>query len=72
MNIFCNFQDAKQSLMAKLTETSEMLEELDGCINDLESGMEQFIHFLYAIRNCLAAINILLVSWVIFIFFLNI
>lgn len=55
--------------MAKLTETSEMLEELDGCINDLESGMEQFIHFLYAIRNCLAAINILLVSWVIFFFF---
>ncbi|KAF4075017.1 hypothetical protein AMELA_G00229830 [Ameiurus melas] len=32
-------QDAKQSLMAKLMETNEMLEDLDGCINDFESEL---------------------------------
>ncbi|KAL6481371.1 hypothetical protein MHYP_G00094510 [Metynnis hypsauchen] len=30
-------QDSKQSLVAKITETKEMLKDLDGCVNDLES-----------------------------------
>ncbi|XP_067298145.1 uncharacterized protein knl1 [Pseudorasbora parva] len=32
-------QDAKQSLISKIKETDEMMEELDGCINDLESEL---------------------------------
>ncbi|KAL7852844.1 hypothetical protein SRHO_G00186290 [Serrasalmus rhombeus] len=32
-------QDSKQSLVAKITETEEMLKDLDGCVNDLESEL---------------------------------
>ncbi|XP_036418356.1 kinetochore scaffold 1 [Colossoma macropomum] len=32
-------QDSKQSLEAKITETKEMLKDLDGCVNDLESEL---------------------------------
>ncbi|KAL7845950.1 hypothetical protein AOLI_G00241420 [Acnodon oligacanthus] len=32
-------QDSKQSLVAKITETKEMLKDLDGCVNDLESEL---------------------------------
>ncbi|XP_050976777.1 kinetochore scaffold 1 isoform X3 [Labeo rohita] len=32
-------QDAKQSLISKIKETDEMIEDLDGCINDLETEL---------------------------------
>ncbi|MCI4393560.1 hypothetical protein PGIGA_G00158920 [Pangasianodon gigas] len=32
-------QETKQSLMTKIKETNEMLKDLDGCINDLESEL---------------------------------
>ncbi|KAK3510936.1 hypothetical protein QTP70_027829 [Hemibagrus guttatus] len=32
-------QEAKQSLTSKIKETNEMLHDLDGCINDLESDL---------------------------------
>ncbi|XP_043103510.1 kinetochore scaffold 1 isoform X2 [Puntigrus tetrazona] len=32
-------QDAKQSLISKIKETNEMIEDLDGCINDLETEL---------------------------------
>ncbi|XP_062866932.1 uncharacterized protein knl1 [Trichomycterus rosablanca] len=33
-------QDAKHNLMCKIKETNEMLKELDGCVNELESELE--------------------------------
>ncbi|XP_051561083.1 kinetochore scaffold 1-like [Myxocyprinus asiaticus] len=36
-------QDAKQSLISKIKETDEMMAELDGCINDLETAVEAVI-----------------------------
>ncbi|XP_058636759.1 uncharacterized protein knl1 isoform X2 [Onychostoma macrolepis] len=32
-------RDAKQSLISKIKETDEMIEDLDGCINDLETEL---------------------------------
>ncbi|KAK2908626.1 hypothetical protein Q8A67_004463 [Cirrhinus molitorella] len=32
-------KDAKQSLISKIKETNEMIEDLDGCINDLETEL---------------------------------
>uniref|UniRef100_A0A8C1KJ19 Kinetochore scaffold 1 n=1 Tax=Cyprinus carpio TaxID=7962 RepID=A0A8C1KJ19_CYPCA len=32
-------QDAKQSLISKIKDTDEMIEDLDGCINDLETEL---------------------------------
>lgn len=36
-----DMQDAKQQLMVKIKDTDEMMEDLDGCINDLETGTEE-------------------------------
>lgn len=47
VNIFCKFQEAKQSLTSKTRETNEMLNNLDGCINDLESGKNNFLLVYY-------------------------
>ncbi|KAG7315656.1 hypothetical protein KOW79_020522 [Hemibagrus wyckioides] len=46
-------QEAKQSLTSKIKETNEMLYDLDGCINDLESELIGMNHIVMGDQNSL-------------------
>ncbi|TSK17769.1 Kinetochore scaffold 1 [Bagarius yarrelli] len=51
--LFKTTQEAKQSLTSKIKETNEMLNDLDGCINDLESELDRMNHIIMGAQNSL-------------------
>ncbi|KAI4901902.1 hypothetical protein NFI96_022256 [Prochilodus magdalenae] len=46
-------QDSKQNLVTKIKETNEMLQDLDGCVNDLESDLAAVNSVLMGDQQCL-------------------
>ncbi|XP_060716679.1 uncharacterized protein knl1 [Tachysurus vachellii] len=50
-------QEAKQSLTSKLKETNEMINDLDGCINDLEAELSGLKHIGNGDQHSLIRLN---------------